>query len=201
MENNNVWQLCGDAYVPVLWSYVESRYTWLSRNPKVHYRLFVSPPLVPILSKVYPVHRIVTQLLQINYSNILLSVPQAPLKTSFPHEFPVELYAFVECPYVCSFFKFPSLHLRHSSFSNPSVGLPMSQLILQPFRCFTYVTAHSPTLLSLLLRHRLFTYVTWRAAHGPAHFNHLDLRFIIKLDEEYYTCSSALCNFLHSPLI
>ena len=52
-----------------------------------------------------------------------------------------------------------------SSFSNPSVALPTSQLILQPFRCFTYVTAHSPTLLSLLLRHRLFTYVTWRAAH------------------------------------
>ena len=55
---------------------------------------------------------------------------------------------------------FPSLHLRHSSFSNPSVALPTSQLILQPFRCFTCVTAHSPTLLSLLLRHRLFTYVT-----------------------------------------
>ena len=70
---------------------------------------------------------------------------------------------------------FPSFHLRHSSFSNPSVALPMSQLILQPFRCFTYVTAHSPTLLSLLLRHRLFkefilqlfrhfTYVT---THSP----------------------------------
>ena len=59
----------------------------------------------------------------------------------------------------------PSLHLRHSSFSNPSVALPTSQLILQPFRCFTCVTAHSPVLLSLLLRHRLFTYVTWRAAH------------------------------------
>ena len=29
---------------------------------------------------------------------------------------------------------------------------------------FTYVTAHSPTLLSLLLRHRLFTYFTWRSA-------------------------------------
>ena len=42
---------------------------------------------------------------------------------------------------------FPSLHLRHSSFSNPSVALPTSQLILQPFR--SYVTAHSPTLLSL----------------------------------------------------
>ena len=72
---------------------------------------------------------------------------------------------------------FPSLHLRHSSFSNPSVALPTcsfsnlsvtsptSHLILQPFRCFIYVTAHSPTLLSLL-RHRLFIYVTWRAAHA-----------------------------------
>ena len=53
---------------------------------------------------------------------------------------------------------FPSLHLRHSSFSNPSVALPTSQLILQPFRHFTYVTSHSSTFSSLHLRH--FTYVT-----------------------------------------
>ena len=52
------------------------------------------------------------------------------------------------------------------SFSNHSVALPTSQLILQPFLCFTYVTSHSPTLLSLFLRQRLFTYATWRAAHG-----------------------------------
>ena len=49
---------------------------------------------------------------------------------------------------------FPSLHLRHSSFSNSSVALLMSQLILQSFCCFTYVTMHSPALLSLLLRQR-----------------------------------------------
>ena len=61
---------------------------------------------------------------------------------------------------------FPSLHLRHNSFSNSPVALRTSQLILQPFRCFTYDTVHSPTLLSLLLRHRLFTYVTWQAAHA-----------------------------------
>ena len=61
---------------------------------------------------------------------------------------------------------FQSLHLCHNSFSNPSVALPTSQFILQPFRCFIYVTADSLTLLSLLLRHRLFTCVTWRAAHG-----------------------------------
>ena len=51
---------------------------------------------------------------------------------------------------------FLSLHLRHNSFSNPSVALPTSQLNLQPFRCFTYVTVHYLTLLSLLLRQTLF---------------------------------------------
>ena len=45
-----------------------------------------------------------------------------------------------------------------------SVALPTSQLILRHFRCFTYMTVHSTTLLQLLLGHRVFTYVTWRAA-------------------------------------
>ena len=62
-----------------------------------------------------------------------------------------------------------SLHLRHNSFSNPSVALLTSQLILQPFRCFSYVTVHSPTLLSLLLRHKLCS------AHSPT-FPSLHLR-------------------------
>ena len=62
---------------------------------------------------------------------------------------------------------FQSLHLCHSSFSNPSLALSTSQLILQPFRCLTYVTAHSPTLLSLLLRHSF--------AHSPT-FPSLHLR-------------------------
>ena len=76
----------------------------------------------------------------------------------------------------------PLLHLRHSSFSNPyfasptsealplihlasqqssfsnlSVTSPTSQLILQPFCRFTYVTAHSPTLPLLHLRHSSFS--------------------------------------------
>ena len=61
---------------------------------------------------------------------------------------------------------FPSLYPHHGSFCNPSIALPTSQLILQPFCCFTYIIVHPPTLLLLLLRHRLFTYVTWWAAHG-----------------------------------
>ena len=35
----------------------------------------------------------------------------------------------------------------------------------------------------------------------PAHLSRLDLRFLIKLGEEYNACSSALCNLLHSPVI
>ena len=58
---------------------------------------------------------------------------------------------------------------------NPSVALPISQLILQPFRCFTYVTAHSQSLLSLLVRHKLFTYFTWRAAHEQNSFSNLSV--------------------------
>ena len=47
-------------------------------------------------------------------------------------------------------------HLRLSSFSNP-LALPTSQLILQPFRCFTYSRAHSPNFPSLHLGHSSFS--------------------------------------------
>ena len=49
---------------------------------------------------------------------------------------------------------FQSLHLCHSSFW---FSKPTSQLILQPFRRFTYVTTHSPTLLLLHLHHSSFS--------------------------------------------
>ena len=44
-----------------------------------------------------------------------------------------------------------------SSFSKLSVTSPSSQLILQPFRRFTYVKAHSPNLPLLHLRHSSFS--------------------------------------------
>ena len=47
----------------------------------------------------------------------------------------------------------PSLYLRRSSFPNPSVASPTSQLILKPFFCFSYVTGSSLN-------------VTWLAAHA-----------------------------------
>ena len=58
----------------------------------------------------------------------------------------------------------PSTMLR-ISFSNPFIASPTSQLFLQHFRRFAYVTARSTDLPLLHLRHRHFTYVIWRAAH------------------------------------
>ena len=44
-----------------------------------------------------------------------------------------------------------------ASFSNPYIASPTSQLILQPFRPFTYVTARSTTLSMLHLGHSSFS--------------------------------------------
>ena len=59
---------------------------------------------------------------------------------------------------------FPSLHLSHNSFSKPSVALPTSQFILQPFASRTSQAlhliqsrAHSPNFPSLHLRHNSFS--------------------------------------------
>ena len=56
-----------------------------------------------------------------------------------------------------------------SSFCNPFVTSPTSQLILQPFRRFTYVTAHSPTIPSLFLRHSSFSNPFCRFTYVTAH--------------------------------
>ena len=48
--------------------------------------------------------------------------------------------------YVTAHSTLPPLHLRHRSFYNPYAASPTSQVILQPFRCFTYVTGTSRTL-------------------------------------------------------
>ena len=46
---------------------------------------------------------------------------------------------------------FNSLYLHHSSFSNPSVASLTSQLILQPFFRFSYVTGSSPGEPSMII--------------------------------------------------
>ena len=42
----------------------------------------------------------------------------------------------------------PPLYLHHSSLYNPSIASPTSKVIVQPLRCFTYVTSTSRTYLA-----------------------------------------------------
>ena len=96
-------------------------------------------------------------------------------------------------------YTFPSLHLRHSSFSNSSVALPTSQHILQSFRCFTYVIVHSATLLSLLLRHKILIYVTWREELIPCYLTYVTahsptLPSLYQRHSSFFNSSVALPN-------
>ena len=50
--------------------------------------------------------------------------------------------------------------ILQSPFSNSSAALPTSQLVLQPFRCLTYVIDTSPTTQLIIQPFRRFTYVT-----------------------------------------
>ena len=64
-----------------------------------------------------------------------------------------------------------------SSFSNLFVTSPTSQLILQLFRRFTYVTDHSPTLLLLHRRHSSFPKPSFASPTSQAlHLIHLASR-------------------------
>ena len=63
------------------------------------------------------------------------------------------------------------------SFSKLSVASPTSQLILQPFRRFTFVIAHFPTLPLLHLRHSSFSNPSFASSTSQVlHLHHLASR-------------------------
>ena len=64
--------------------------------------------------------------------------------------------------------------LENELCSNLSVTSPTSQLILQPFRRFIYVTAHSATLPLLHVRYSSFSNPSFASPTSPAlHLRHL----------------------------
>ena len=63
------------------------------------------------------------------------------------------------------------------SFPNLSVTSPTSQLILQPFCHFTYISAHSPTLSLLHLHHSSFSSLSFASLTSQVlHLIHLASR-------------------------
>ena len=97
--------------------------------------------------------------------------------------------------------KLCSLYCRQlCSFSNLPVTSPTSQLILQPFRCFTYVTAHSPTLPLLHLRHSSFSNPSFASPTSQAlYLIHLaSLPWCLNTNSEYkITLCSLTVKLLH----
>jgi len=82
MEQNPPWEAnsrSASQEIPRLW-----------RNPKVHYRIYKSPPLIPILSQVYPVHTFpptsLSSILSLS-SHLRLGLPSGLFFSWFPTTF------------------------------------------------------------------------------------------------------------------
>ena len=62
-------------------------------EPGSSFSPYISSPLVPIFSKIYPISRITTHLPQIHFNSILLSTSRPPFPSGFPSK---TLYAFLD---------------------------------------------------------------------------------------------------------
>jgi hypothetical protein len=54
------------------------------RNPNIHYRIHKSPPLVPILSQMNPIHTVLSYLCKIHFNIIHYYLPSGLLPSGFP---------------------------------------------------------------------------------------------------------------------
>jgi hypothetical protein len=72
-----------------------TKFLVILRNPKVHHRVYKSPPLVPILSQFDPVPTIPSYLSKILSTHLRLGIPSGLFPSGFPTNI---LYAFLVSP-------------------------------------------------------------------------------------------------------
>jgi len=68
------------------------KFVGIVKNPKVYYHGHQNPPIIPILSQIYPVHVPLLQFFIMHFNIILLLSLSLP-RSAFPSGFPTELYA------------------------------------------------------------------------------------------------------------
>ena len=114
----------------------------ISWNPKVHYRTHKRPPPVPILGQPNPVHRPISNLLEIHPNIIHPTTPRSPqwsLSLQFPHQDPI-------CP--------PLLpHTRHMPCPSHSSRFITRKILGEEYRSLSSSLCsllHSPVTSSLL---------------------------------------------------
>jgi hypothetical protein len=89
MELSPSWEAASCAAIQELPS--------ILRNPKVHYRAHKSPPPVPILSQIDPVHPISVRSTSISSTHLRLGLPSGLFHSGFPTNI---LHAFIFSPLV-----------------------------------------------------------------------------------------------------
>ena len=98
----------------------------------------------------------------------------------------------------------PLVSISRKSIQSPASHLTSlkSILILSSHLCLGLPKGFFPQVFPLKFSKTLYAFLDFSIrATCPAHLSSFDLRFLIILCEEYNACSSALCNFLYSPVV
>ena len=134
-------------------------------NPKIHYRIHNSPPPVPILSQISPIHTPTSNFLKIHLSIILPSRPGSSkwsLSLRFPYQNPVYTSSlpdmcYMSCPFHSSRFDHPKIlceecrSLRSSWWS--FLQYPVTSSLLVPNTLLNTLTLRSSLNVSNQVSH------------------------------------------------